>query len=101
MLLGGFAVALRFVPYSDDHGRLHTGWTLVMVAFGVIVVAASAYLVYVLEILKVKRLDTLRMKRAGATESEIDARVQERLETGEFEAVEPGTEEFESAAERP
>jgi UDP-GlcNAc:undecaprenyl-phosphate/decaprenyl-phosphate GlcNAc-1-phosphate transferase len=101
VLLGGFAVALRFVPYSDDHGRLHPGWTLVMAAFGVLVLAASAYLVYVLEILKVKRLDTLRMKRAGATESEIDARVQQRLETGEFEAVEPGTEEFESAAERP
>ena len=28
ILLGGFAVALRFVPYSDHHGHFHTGWTL-------------------------------------------------------------------------
>ena len=28
ILLGGFAVALRFVPYSDHHGHFHTGWTV-------------------------------------------------------------------------
>ena len=27
LLLGGFAVALRFVPYSDNHGHLNAGWT--------------------------------------------------------------------------
>src|ERR1019366_4733160 len=49
LLLAGLALALRFVPYSDHKGHLSTGWTLVMVAFGLLVVAASAYLVYVLE----------------------------------------------------
>ncbi len=32
LMLAGLALALRFVPYSDHHGHLHTGWTLVMVA---------------------------------------------------------------------
>ncbi len=26
ILLGGYAVALRFVPYSDRHGHLRAGW---------------------------------------------------------------------------
>jgi UDP-GlcNAc:undecaprenyl-phosphate GlcNAc-1-phosphate transferase len=87
--LGAFAVALRFVPYSDHHGHLHTGWTLVMGALGLVVLAASAYLVYVLEILKFKRLDAARLRRVrpGASEAEIDADVRAHLETGEFEAV--------------
>ncbi|HEY3190383.1 MAG TPA: MraY family glycosyltransferase [Solirubrobacteraceae bacterium] len=86
--LAAFAVALRFVPYSD-HGDLDPGWSLVMGAIGLLVLAASVYLVYVLEILKVKRLAVVRVRRARpeATEAEIDADVEERLETGEFDAV--------------
>ena len=34
ILLGGFAVALRFVPYSDHGGHFNTGWTVVVVGFG-------------------------------------------------------------------
>ncbi len=37
LMLAGLALALRFVPYSDHHGHLHTGWTLVMVALGLLV----------------------------------------------------------------
>jgi UDP-GlcNAc:undecaprenyl-phosphate/decaprenyl-phosphate GlcNAc-1-phosphate transferase len=59
LMLAGLALALRFVPYSDHHGHLHTGWALVMGALGLLVVAASVYLVYVLEILKFRRLDVL------------------------------------------
>ena len=57
----------------------------------------SVYLVYVLEILKFKRLDAARLRRsqAGASEEEIDADVATRLETGEFDAVRRETEEFE------
>jgi UDP-GlcNAc:undecaprenyl-phosphate GlcNAc-1-phosphate transferase len=99
ILLGGFAVALRFVPYSDDHGHLNPGWTLFMVALGLLVLAASFYLVYVLEILKFKRLDTIRMRRVGATDEEIDADVTRRLETGEFEQVRRETEEFDAVSE--
>src|SRR5271154_2300746 len=63
LMLAGLALALRFVPYSDHHGHLHTGWTLVMVALGLLVVAASVYLVYVLEILKFRHLESIRQLR--------------------------------------
>jgi UDP-GlcNAc:undecaprenyl-phosphate GlcNAc-1-phosphate transferase len=89
LLLGGFAVGLRFIPYSDHHGHLHTGWSLVVVALALAVVAASAYLVYVLEILKLRRLSAMRLRRTRpeASESDVDADVHRRMETGEFEAV--------------
>ncbi len=99
ILLGGFAVALRFVPYSDDHGHLDAAWTAAMAVLGLTVVAASAYLVYVLEILKFKRLDTIRMRRVGATDAEIEEDVKRRLETGEFEQVRRETEEFDAVRE--
>jgi UDP-GlcNAc:undecaprenyl-phosphate GlcNAc-1-phosphate transferase len=87
--MGGLAVALRFVPYSDDRGHLHAGWAALMAALFLAVLAASVYLVYVLEILKFKRLDAIRLRRTKpeATEEEIEADVTERIETGEWETV--------------
>jgi UDP-GlcNAc:undecaprenyl-phosphate GlcNAc-1-phosphate transferase len=97
LMLAGLAIALRFVPYSDDGGRLNPGWAAVMAALGLLVLVASVYLVYVLEILKFKRLDALRLRRVKptTTEEEIDEDVAARLETGEFDAVRRETEEFE------
>jgi UDP-GlcNAc:undecaprenyl-phosphate GlcNAc-1-phosphate transferase len=90
LLLAGLALALRFVPYSDHHGHLHTGWSLVMGALGLVVAAASVYLIYVLEILKFKRIVTIRQRRLepDATDKEIEASVNASLETGEFDIVE-------------
>jgi UDP-GlcNAc:undecaprenyl-phosphate/decaprenyl-phosphate GlcNAc-1-phosphate transferase len=89
LMLAGLALALRFVPYSDHKGHLHTGWTLVVVGLGLIVAAASAYLVYVLEILKFRRLDGMRLRllRPEASPAEIELDVTKDLETGEFQAV--------------
>jgi len=97
LMLAGLALALRFVPYSDDSGHLNAGWSSVMVALGVLALAASVYLVYVLEILKFKRLDAIRLRRMrpDTSEEEIDSDVAARLETGEFDAVRRETEEFE------
>ena len=53
--MAGLAVALRFIPYSDDRGSLHPGWVAIMAACFIVAIAASAYLVYVLEILKLRR----------------------------------------------
>src|SRR5919206_1059236 len=94
--MGGLAVALRFVPYSDKAGRLNAGWAALIGVLFVIVLAASVYLVYVLEIFKFRRLDAVRLRRMRpeATEQEIDADVEERLQTGEFEAVRRETEDF-------
>jgi UDP-GlcNAc:undecaprenyl-phosphate GlcNAc-1-phosphate transferase len=89
LMLAGLALALRFVPYSDHKGHLHTGWTLVMVAIALIVAAASVYLVYVLEILKFRRLDAHRLRRLrpDASPAEIERSVALHLETGEYDAV--------------
>jgi UDP-GlcNAc:undecaprenyl-phosphate GlcNAc-1-phosphate transferase len=83
--LAGLALAVRFVPYSDNHGHLHAGWTAVMVVLFLLVVLASVYLVYVLEILKFRRF--VRTREPGRSEAEVDAEVRRSLETGEFEAV--------------
>jgi UDP-GlcNAc:undecaprenyl-phosphate GlcNAc-1-phosphate transferase len=89
LMLAGLALALRFIPYSDHKGHLHTGWTLVLLGLGLLVAAASVYLVYVLEILKFRRLDSMRLRllRPEASAAEIEHSVVEHLETGEFDAV--------------
>ncbi len=88
--MAGLAVALRFVPYSDNSGHLHLGWSLVMGAFFAVALAASVYLVLVLEILKLRRLRAWQLRHADpdTTEHEIDAEVERELETGEFRALE-------------
>ncbi len=85
--LAALALALRFVPYSDDHGHFNTGWTAVMIGFGLIAVAASIYLVIVLEILKFRRLRERQLKREALSEDEINAEIAREVETGEFEPV--------------
>jgi UDP-GlcNAc:undecaprenyl-phosphate/decaprenyl-phosphate GlcNAc-1-phosphate transferase len=69
LVMAGLALALRFVPYSDNHGHFDAFWTAVMVGFLLVALASSVYLVYVLEILKLRR-------------GQINP------ETGEFEALE-------------
>jgi UDP-GlcNAc:undecaprenyl-phosphate GlcNAc-1-phosphate transferase len=83
--LAGLGLAVRFVPYSDHHGHMHTGWTLVMVGLFVLVLLASIYLVYVLEILKFRRF--VRHRRPEHSPEQVDDEVRRSLETGEFEAV--------------
>jgi UDP-GlcNAc:undecaprenyl-phosphate/decaprenyl-phosphate GlcNAc-1-phosphate transferase len=88
--MAGLAVALRFVPYSDDAGNFDLGWSLVIGACFVVALAASVYLVLVLEILKLRRLRAWQLRHADpdTTEHEIDAEVERELETGEFRALE-------------
>src|SRR3954468_13162524 len=92
--LAALALAMRFVPYSEDDGTLNPGWALVDAAFGLVALAASLYLVLVLEILKFRRfrereiqrqVDTGEMPALSA--DEIDREVDREVETGEFEAV--------------
>jgi UDP-GlcNAc:undecaprenyl-phosphate/decaprenyl-phosphate GlcNAc-1-phosphate transferase len=87
--MAGLAVALRFIPYSD-HGDLDLGWSLVMGACFVVALAASVYLVLVLEILKLRRLRGWQLRHADpdTSEHEIDAQVERELETGEFAELE-------------
>jgi UDP-GlcNAc:undecaprenyl-phosphate/decaprenyl-phosphate GlcNAc-1-phosphate transferase len=86
-LLAFFAVAERVIPWHRS--GYHLGWTIVMVALGVIALAGSVYVVYVLEIFKFKRLRVrdLRRTEPATSEHEIEVRVEREVETGEFETV--------------
>jgi UDP-GlcNAc:undecaprenyl-phosphate GlcNAc-1-phosphate transferase len=102
--LAALALAMRFVPYSDDDGTLNAGWTLVIIAFGVVALAASVYLVLVLEILKFRLFREREIRRQVETgeipalsEEQIEHEIEREVETGEFEAVRPPeTDEFEA-----
>ncbi len=84
LVMAALALALRFVPYSDDHGNFDALWTAVMAAFGLLALAASVYLIYVLEILKLRRF--------GRVDPETGEFGVVDQETGEFEAVLPSDE---------
>jgi UDP-GlcNAc:undecaprenyl-phosphate GlcNAc-1-phosphate transferase len=94
--LAALALAMRFVPYSDDGGHLNAGWSLVIIAFGLVALAASVYLVLVLEILKFRRFRERELRRQVETgeipalsEDEIEQEIEREVGTGEFEAVRP------------
>jgi UDP-GlcNAc:undecaprenyl-phosphate/decaprenyl-phosphate GlcNAc-1-phosphate transferase len=103
LVMAGLALALRFVPYSDNHGHFHALWTAVMAFFLVAALAASVYLVEVLEILKLRRvrlrqLVSLRrdVGRPAPAAEQVDIGVAEELQTGSFPVVNPETGEFEA-----
>jgi UDP-GlcNAc:undecaprenyl-phosphate/decaprenyl-phosphate GlcNAc-1-phosphate transferase len=106
LILAGLALALRFVPYSDNHGHFNAGWTAVIIVCGLAALAASIYLVVVLEILKLRR-ERLRQVfglreeagRPAPSAEEVDRAVAEELETGSFPAIDPDTGEFEAVRE--
>jgi UDP-GlcNAc:undecaprenyl-phosphate GlcNAc-1-phosphate transferase len=92
--LAALALAMRFVPYSDDDGSLNAGWTIVILAFGLLALAASLYLVIVLEILKFKRVREREIRRRVETgemtalsRDEVEREIEREVETGEFQAV--------------
>jgi UDP-GlcNAc:undecaprenyl-phosphate GlcNAc-1-phosphate transferase len=89
LIMAGDAVALRFIPYSQSDGTLNPGWAAVMGGLLLIALAASVYLVWVLEILKLRRLRAWQLRRADpdTSEHQIDEQVQRELETGEFSAL--------------
>ena len=94
LVLAGVALALRFVPYSDNHGHFHPLWTGFMAAVLFGAAAASIYVIQVLEILKLKRFRRRQVAVATTSEpaeSEVEQGVLQELDTGTFQAVDPQT----------
>ncbi len=91
LLLAGLAVALRLLPYHvhGRHGHYEAGWLAVLIALALLALAASVYLVFVLEIFKFKgqRATELRTADPDTSEHEIEVQVERDIETGEFERV--------------
>ncbi len=73
IVMSGLALALRFIPYSDNHGHFDALWTVVILVLIAAALAYSIYLIYVLEIVKLRR-------------------GRYNPETGEFEALAPAEE---------
>jgi UDP-GlcNAc:undecaprenyl-phosphate/decaprenyl-phosphate GlcNAc-1-phosphate transferase len=108
LVMAALALALRFVPYSDDHGNFDPVWTAVMAALGLLALAASVYLVTVLEILTLRQMRLRQLigvrrqaGRAAPAAQEVDRAVAQELETGSFPTVDPETGEFEAIDPRP
>jgi len=90
VMLAGVAVLLRVVPYDPNHdGHYRLGWTLVIAGILLVALAASVYLIYVLEILKFRGLRAIQIRRLDPDtgEHEIDEAVGHDIDTGEFEKV--------------
>jgi UDP-GlcNAc:undecaprenyl-phosphate GlcNAc-1-phosphate transferase len=87
--MAGVAVALRFIPYSEASGHLRAGWAALMGGLLLVGLATSAYLVYVLEIVKLRKVRAWQLRRTDpdTSEHEIDEAVERELETGEFTAL--------------
>lgn len=88
-VMAGTAVALRFIPYSQNGGELVLGWAALMGALLLMCVALSLYLVWVLEIIKLRRVREWQLRRADpdTSEHDIDEQIDHDFETGEFGEV--------------
>jgi len=96
LVMAGLALALRFVPYSDDQGNFDSFWIAVMVGCLLVTVAASFYLVVTLEIVKLRRTRSRELtvaRGARPATAEVDEEVARELETGSFAAIDPPPEE--------
>lgn len=71
-LMGLVAMALRFVPYRGEGGELLWAGTLAIAAAAAVALAASVYLVYVLEILKWRRTPVIELVRQSRLQRAAD-----------------------------
>ncbi len=85
-LMAGLAVALRLISHHERH---KAGWIALLIVLALVCLAASVYLVYVLEIFKFRgaRASELRRADPDTSEHEIEEHVRRDIETGEFERV--------------
>lgn len=84
-LLAAYAILARFLP-ARPHGDWDPGNALILAAAALLVLAASVWMVWALEILKVRHLQTLGLSRF--VERRLGAEETKRI-TEEFEAIEP------------
>jgi UDP-GlcNAc:undecaprenyl-phosphate/decaprenyl-phosphate GlcNAc-1-phosphate transferase len=96
VMLALVALALHFIPYSTHvlhdhhwHREIHAGWAVLMAVILIIAIAASVYLVYVLEIFKFRglRATQMRIVDPDTSEHQIDVAVAHDIETGEFRQI--------------
>ncbi|HZC14272.1 MAG TPA: hypothetical protein VE270_09670, partial [Thermoleophilaceae bacterium] len=79
--LAAYAILLRFVP-PRPRGDWDLGNALLVAGAGVLVAAASVWMVYTLEILKARHLRVLGLGRFGTREEEREEAVERVLTAG-------------------
>ena len=84
--LAGFALAIRFVHYRT-HGGVHWEASALLAALGLLALAFTVYVVYVLEILKQRHLHLVGLRRSSQVPGETPLVVarrerRERVATG-------------------
>jgi len=102
LILAGLALALRFVPYTDNHGNFDPLWTAVMAACLVAAGVASFRLLAALEILKLLKVRNRQWRRRlglaqipeAPVEPQVEQGVLREIETGTFSVIDPETGEF-------
>jgi UDP-GlcNAc:undecaprenyl-phosphate/decaprenyl-phosphate GlcNAc-1-phosphate transferase len=72
VILGGAALATRFVPFREG-GEWHVWPTVVVALIGFVAVASSLYIVYILEILKVRPVRAWAERRREAKQEQSRA----------------------------
>jgi UDP-GlcNAc:undecaprenyl-phosphate GlcNAc-1-phosphate transferase len=102
LVLAVVALALRFVPYTDNHGHFDALWTAVMAACLLGAAIASFRLLTALEILKLLKVRNRQWRHRlglaeipeGPFEPEVEEGVLRELDTGTFAVVDRETGEF-------
>ena len=80
-LLAGYAVFARFYP-ARPGGHWDLQRSLVLAAVGMVVIAASVWMIYTLEILKLRHLQALRGGRAEEPPEQREDAVERVLTAG-------------------
>jgi UDP-GlcNAc:undecaprenyl-phosphate/decaprenyl-phosphate GlcNAc-1-phosphate transferase len=79
LMMAAYALLARFYP-PRPRGDWDLERSLVLAGVGLLVIAASVWMVYTLEILKARHLQALGLRRAGVDEEVVEADEEEAVE---------------------
>jgi UDP-GlcNAc:undecaprenyl-phosphate GlcNAc-1-phosphate transferase len=71
LVLAAFALAVRFLHYKRPSGSVDFGQTIALSAFALVALAASAFVVYELEIIKYRHLRMIGIARNADPEDDV------------------------------
>src|SRR5918998_1543364 len=78
LMMAGYALLARFVP-PRPKGDWDLERSLLLAGVGLLVIAASVWMVYTLEILKARHLQALGLRRAGIDEEVVEVEEEEAV----------------------
>lgn len=78
LVLAAFALAVRFLHYKDPTGSVDVAQTLALSSFALVALAASAFVVYELEIIKYRHLRMIGIARNADPEDDVPLAAERR-----------------------